>query len=94
MTSPEAISITRLTDGIYVEINDGFERITGYRAAEVVGRRAVEVGIWADTADRDRMVAALQATGRLIDEMTASPPRPAPSRRRPSAPRPRPRSCS
>ena len=65
MTSPEAISITRLTDGIYVEINEGFERITGYRAADMVGRRALEVGIWADTADRDRMVAALQATGRM-----------------------------
>ena len=65
MTSPEAISITRLTDGVYVQVNEGFERITGYPAAEIVGRRALDVGIWADTADRDRMVAALRATGRM-----------------------------
>ncbi len=63
--SPDSININRYTDGVYVEINEGFTRITGYTEADVLGRSSTpaDLGIWVDQADRDRMVAALAERG-------------------------------
>nr|WP_296483007.1 EAL domain-containing protein [Rhodoferax sp.] len=63
-TSPDAVNITRLVDGRYVDVNEGFERITGWQHDEVVGKTATELHLWGDTADRQRMVEALQRDGR------------------------------
>jgi PAS domain S-box-containing protein len=62
-TSPDAINLTRLTDGTYVAVNEGFLRLTGYTEEEVVGRSALTLGIWDDPADRARLVAAVQRDG-------------------------------
>jgi two-component system, cell cycle sensor histidine kinase and response regulator CckA len=61
--SPDAINLTRLQDGTYLEINEGFSAITGYSAADVVGRSAIELDIWVNPADRDRLVAGLLEHG-------------------------------
>jgi two-component system cell cycle sensor histidine kinase/response regulator CckA len=63
--SPDSININRYTDGVYVEINEGFTRMTGYAEADVLGRSSTpgDLGIWVDQADRDRMVAALAERG-------------------------------
>ena len=37
-SSPDAISISELQTGRYLEVNDGFCRLTGYSAGEVLGR--------------------------------------------------------
>ncbi|WP_460163611.1 sensor domain-containing protein [Pseudomonas sp. S2_F03] len=47
-SSPDAITITERDTGRYLEVNDGFCRLTGYRAQEVIGRTVYEVGIWAE----------------------------------------------
>ena len=31
--SPDAINLNRLADGVYVEVNEGFQRITGWTRA-------------------------------------------------------------
>jgi PAS domain S-box-containing protein len=62
-TSPDAININRRADGCYVDVNDGFERITGWKRAEVVGRSSLEIGIWHDPADRLRLLEALARDG-------------------------------
>jgi diguanylate cyclase (GGDEF)-like protein/PAS domain S-box-containing protein len=62
-TSPDAINITRVADGCYVDVNDGFERLTGWRRDEVIGKTSVELGIWVDAADRERMVETLKRQG-------------------------------
>ena len=62
-TSPDAVNINRLEGGRYVAVNDGFTRITGWTEGEVVGRSSLEVGIWADPADRERLVALLGQSG-------------------------------
>jgi PAS domain S-box-containing protein len=62
-TSPDAININRLSDGRYLDVNDGFERITGWKRAEVVGKSSLEIGIWHDPADRRRLVEALAGDG-------------------------------
>jgi PAS domain S-box-containing protein len=63
MTSPDAITISRLSDGLIVEINEGFTRMTGFTAEEVRGRTNVGLGIFADSGDRERLLAELKAKG-------------------------------
>jgi two-component system, cell cycle sensor histidine kinase and response regulator CckA len=62
-TSPDAISISRAKDGVYIAVNEGFTLLTGYTNAEVRGKSAAELDIWADPRDRDRLVRGLEKDG-------------------------------
>jgi PAS domain S-box-containing protein/putative nucleotidyltransferase with HDIG domain len=61
--SPDAINLNRLSDGLYLEINRGFTRFTGYTAQDVRGKTSLELPVWDDPADRERLVRCLEATG-------------------------------
>lgn len=63
--SPDYISISRLADGRYMEVNPGYETFTGYQRHEVVGRTSTELGIWPSAEVRDNFVAALNKEGQL-----------------------------
>jgi PAS domain S-box-containing protein len=62
-TSPDFITLTDLETGVYVMVNESFTRMFGYTAAEVVGRGAIELGIWHEPRDRHKLVAELKAHG-------------------------------
>jgi len=62
---PEAISITTETDGIYIDINDAFERATGYVRAEAIGRSSLDLGLWADGHERQALVERLSREVRV-----------------------------
>jgi PAS domain S-box-containing protein len=66
--SPDAINITRLADGVYIAVNDGFTKLTGYTPADVLGNSSVSTRcpLWVDARDRDRLVAGLRATGEVV----------------------------
>jgi len=66
--SPDAITITTLADGRFIEVNDSFLRITGYNREEVIGRASRELGIWASPEDRDRMVRPLGKEGAMLGQ--------------------------
>ncbi len=67
-TSPDAVTISRLKDGLYVDVNDGFTTLLGYGREDVVGKKVAEVGIWADLEDRKRLVARLRKNGQVRNE--------------------------
>ncbi|MFT3818771.1 MAG: PAS domain S-box protein [Rubrivivax sp.] len=69
-TSPDVITLTDLATGRYAMVNQTFERITGYTAAEVVGRTWVELGIWQDGLVRDEFINRLRDEGRVQDQPT------------------------
>ncbi len=62
-SSPQALVITEIPSGRYIDVNLGFERLTGYGRAEVIGRTALEVGIWENLADRDDLMRRMQRDG-------------------------------
>jgi two-component system cell cycle sensor histidine kinase/response regulator CckA len=62
-TSPDAVNINRLEDGLYVDINQGFTSLTGFTREDVIGRTSREINIWHDPADRRRLVQCLQERG-------------------------------
>jgi len=57
-TSPYAIGITRLSDGKYVEVNDTFSTISGYKSKEILDKIDA-YNFWVNPKDRDEMVEIL-----------------------------------
>ncbi len=51
-TCPDFISISRISDGTYIDVNEALLEIFGYKREEVVGHTSLELNIWADTRER------------------------------------------
>jgi PAS domain S-box-containing protein len=58
--SPIPLSITRLSDEKYVDVNDSFLERLGFRREEVIGRSAQELNLWASLDDREKMMRIMQ----------------------------------
>ncbi len=65
--SPDAISLTRVTDGTCIDINQGFSKILGWQEEEVIGRSLLDFGIWCRDGDWDRVVSDLGTHGEVND---------------------------
>lgn len=58
-TTAYAIMITRMKDGKILEVNEGFEKITGYMATETIGKTTVEIRLWEKDSDRNNVIKLL-----------------------------------
>jgi PAS domain S-box-containing protein len=47
-SSPDVITINRVSDGAYVTTNSGFTQATGFTSDEVMGKSPAALGIWTD----------------------------------------------
>jgi PAS domain S-box-containing protein len=68
LTSRDSININRLSDGMYVSINEGFTKITGYTEENVIGKTSLEINIWYDIEDRKLMVNELKSSGEVKNQ--------------------------
>ncbi|MFZ5919632.1 MAG: PAS domain S-box protein [Chloroflexota bacterium] len=66
--SPDAITISRLGDGAWVEVNEGFSQITGYSREEALSSSSTETGIWVHPEERDAFAETLQEHGRILEQ--------------------------
>jgi diguanylate cyclase (GGDEF)-like protein/PAS domain S-box-containing protein len=66
-SSPDAIVISRLTDGTYIDVNEAWAKLCGYPREDVIGKSSVELGFWVDVRDRQRMVDGLTRDGSIRD---------------------------
>jgi PAS domain S-box-containing protein len=57
--SPDAISVIRMRDEIFVDINDGFTNITGFTREEMIGSTTRDAGIWIDNESRENFLQEL-----------------------------------
>ncbi len=64
--SPLGMSITRISDGRFMEVNPAKERVLGYSQADCAGKTATEVGIWLSPADREDYIRRLRQDGHLL----------------------------
>jgi len=63
--SPQVISISRVSDGVFKEINESFCRVLGYSREEVIGHSSKELGLWVKTGDREDIISRLKKHGRV-----------------------------
>jgi len=54
-TSLDAISINRVSDRRYIEVNQSFLDITGFSREEVLGRTPNELKLWVNREDREKL---------------------------------------
>jgi PAS domain S-box-containing protein len=67
-TTPDAMGISRISDGSYVDVNEGFLRLTGYARAEVLGHGSLDLGLWDEPAQRAQLFEEFARAG-LVDSM-------------------------
>ncbi|HZH49223.1 MAG TPA: ABC transporter substrate binding protein, partial [Nitrospira sp.] len=63
LESPLAIAITSMRDNRYVDINESYERLTGWSHDEVIGQTPLDIGLWVNPAQREEFVKRLLAEG-------------------------------
>lgn len=69
--SPAALSITRLADGCFVDVNESFLRMFGYGRGELIGHRSTELNMFPNPDERAEPVRLLREQGWVRDyEMT------------------------
>jgi PAS domain S-box-containing protein len=63
--SPNFITISRLANGDYIDVNPGFERFTGLKRLEVIGRTSLEIGLFPFPEERTAFMEALKPSGEV-----------------------------
>ena len=62
---PMSITLTTIKDHRYIEVNETFERMTGWRRDEVIGRTPFDIGLWVNPAERVELAKQLLLESRL-----------------------------
>lgn len=60
MSSHDGIIITRMSDGMINSVNKTFTLLTGYSEEDVEGKTTIELNIWKNIEDRNKVITDLQ----------------------------------
>ncbi len=63
-SSPTMMAISRLEDGRHIDVNQAWTRKFGFSREEAQGRNAIELGLYENPQNRQRLVEALTLEGR------------------------------
>jgi PAS domain S-box-containing protein len=66
-SSPDAIAITIMKEGRFIEVNEGFLRITGYDRSEVIDHTSIDIGLWPSPEFRRDIMAQVVEKGGIKD---------------------------
>jgi PAS domain S-box-containing protein len=67
-SSPDAITLRSLPDRRYLEVNEGFTRLTGYSAEEVLGKTPAELDLWVEQRPHQTTLQMVEAEGQVQGE--------------------------
>jgi PAS domain S-box-containing protein len=65
LLAPDAITISELDSGRFVEVNEAATTIFGYSREELIGKSALELGIWSKKEDRDTFIDQIREHGKI-----------------------------
>ena len=63
MSIPDGISITRLSDGRILEVNDCFVDELGFSREEIIGKTTLELNLWVNPEDRIKYINSISRDG-------------------------------
>jgi len=63
--SPDAIILSRLHDGMILNINENFTKLTGFTSDELIGKTSLEVNLWQNPAERAHLEANVRKHGEV-----------------------------
>ncbi|HYL63905.1 MAG TPA: PAS domain S-box protein [Candidatus Methylomirabilis sp.] len=66
--SPDAVGITTIPGNTFLEVNDGFTRLTGYSRGEALRRTALELNLWEEPGQRAAIMSKLREEGEVREE--------------------------
>ena len=66
--APAGIAVASLDEARFLDVNEEFERIYGFSRNELIGRSALDIGLWFDPAERDHVVNLLKR-GEPVQEL-------------------------
>ncbi|HET6603576.1 MAG TPA: EAL domain-containing protein [Xanthomonadaceae bacterium] len=61
-----AVALLRVDDGCFVEVNEAFQRASGYPRDLLIGRSPAELGLWAEPVALRRLLAGVHRAGRAV----------------------------
>jgi diguanylate cyclase (GGDEF)-like protein/PAS domain S-box-containing protein len=64
--NPDAVVITRLSDGKIIEANDACIKLMGYKKEELIGKTTLELNAY-NTDERERIVSLLRKNGKYVN---------------------------
>jgi PAS domain S-box-containing protein len=67
--SPVSVTISRMSDNKFVDVNKTFLEDMEYTREEVIGRTAKELGIWADEKEREWLINEIGEKGRIFGKV-------------------------
>ena len=65
-SSESIVAVMRASDGVFLDVNPAFERSTGWRREQVIGRLPVEFGLWQDPSFRSTIWSVLRGEHRAV----------------------------
>ncbi len=63
--SPIAMSLSTIESGTFLNVNEAFEKLSGYSREELIGKTALELGVWIVDKDRQQVIQYVAANGFL-----------------------------
>ncbi|MFO1435134.1 MAG: PAS domain S-box protein [Gammaproteobacteria bacterium] len=64
---PDAIIVSRVSDGLILETNAAVEKVLGFNPSELVGRTSLDAGIWFSEEQRNQLRELVKTTGFIHD---------------------------
>ncbi len=64
-SSPVEIAITTFQEGLFLDVNEAFERNSGFTRDEVIGHTPIELGMWDNPDERAAAIEEIKKHGRL-----------------------------
>lgn len=58
--SPAAISITRISDTTYLDVNENFIKLVGYNKEDIIGKTSIDLGLIVDLENREKALLQLK----------------------------------
>lgn len=64
-TIPEALWISSISDGKFIEVNAGCTYVLGYERNELIGHTSIELNIWPDVEQRNTLMTLVRENGKF-----------------------------